>query len=84
MRASTVGSCSLVARFGTLLAPFLAQMNTNVPGSAYAIVLILGIVNLIISYNWLVETKNINLDHVDVRDESTDVKPEVEEDELLG
>ena len=84
MRASTLGSCSLIARIGAIFAPLLVQLNNSIPGSAYYIVLALGIVNLIISYKWLIETKNINLDHVDVRDESTEVKLEIPEDELLG
>uniref|UniRef100_A0AC34Q9K9 Uncharacterized protein n=1 Tax=Panagrolaimus sp. JU765 TaxID=591449 RepID=A0AC34Q9K9_9BILA len=56
---------------------------SNHPGSVYAIIFVLGTVNLFVSFNWLVETKNINLDHVDVHKETTEVNSEIEEDELL-
>lgn len=44
-------------------------MNSFWSPSAYVTVVVLGTLNLFISYNWLVETKGINLDHVNVHDE---------------
>uniref|UniRef100_A0AC35F5B6 Major facilitator superfamily (MFS) profile domain-containing protein n=1 Tax=Panagrolaimus sp. PS1159 TaxID=55785 RepID=A0AC35F5B6_9BILA len=78
MRASTMGSCSLIARIGAIMAPVLAYMNSHWPPSAYLTVVCLGIINLIISYKYLVETKGINLDHVHVEDETREVHVEEE------
>ena len=44
--------------------------------SAYLTVVVLGIFNLFISYNWLVETKGINLDRVEIKDDTEDAEPE--------
>lgn len=83
LRASTLGSSSLIARIGAILAPMLTQLNGIHPGSVYAIVFVLGAINVFVSFNWLVETKNINLDHVNVHEETTEVNSEIKEDELL-
>jgi len=76
MRATTMGSCSLIARIGAIMAPMLAHMSSFWQPSAYLTVVVLGIFNLFISYNWLVETKGINLDRVEIKDDIEDAKPE--------
>lgn len=69
LRASATGSCSMMARIGSLLAPFLTYANKWWPPAVYITVIVLGTVNLLISYFFLQETKNVNLDDVHVDDE---------------
>ncbi|KAH7672957.1 major facilitator superfamily protein, partial [Aphelenchoides avenae] len=73
MRATSVGSCSLVARIGAILSPVLAFLNSTWAPSAYLTVVLLGTLNLAISCKWLSETKGVNLDEVnfDEDDESS-------------
>ncbi|KJH45815.1 hypothetical protein DICVIV_08139 [Dictyocaulus viviparus] len=78
-RASATGTCSLVARIGAIIAPFLTYANVYWAPSLYLAVVILGVMNLVISYFFLVETKNVNLDHV-----TLDEEPTVEETLMLG
>ncbi|CAJ0941320.1 unnamed protein product, partial [Mesorhabditis belari] len=63
-RASATGSCSLVARIGAICAPTLNHLNTIWPPSVFLAVTIVGVINLFVSYFFLVETKNVNLDNV--------------------
>ncbi|KAF1748724.1 hypothetical protein GCK72_025191 [Caenorhabditis remanei] len=72
-RASATGSCSLMARIGSLLAPFLTYANTWWPPAVYITVIVLGTINLSISYFFLQETKNVNLDEVHVDDDEEKV-----------
>ncbi|RCN52811.1 hypothetical protein ANCCAN_01188 [Ancylostoma caninum] len=65
-RGSGTGSCSLMARFGAISAPFLTYMNNFWPPSVYFSVFVLGSINLIVSFNYLIETKGVNLDNVTV------------------
>ncbi|EGT47482.1 hypothetical protein CAEBREN_14299 [Caenorhabditis brenneri] len=67
-RASATGSCSMMARIGSLLAPFLTYANKWWPPAVYITIIGLGTVNLLISYFFLQETKNVNLDDVHVND----------------
>lgn len=64
LRSTSLGTCSFVARIGAILAPTVVFLNTLWAPSAYIIVVILGCLNLLISFNWLVETKGVNLDDV--------------------
>ncbi|KAL3114778.1 hypothetical protein niasHT_014592 [Heterodera trifolii] len=64
LRASSVGSCSLVARIGALFAPMLVFLNSFWAVSVYLAVVLLGTLNLTVSCLWLVETKGISLDSV--------------------
>ncbi|KAL3096682.1 hypothetical protein niasHT_025110 [Heterodera trifolii] len=64
LRASSVGSCSLVARIGALFAPMLVFLNSFWAVSVYLAVVLLGTLNLMVSCLWLVETKGISLDSV--------------------
>lgn len=78
MRATSMGFCSLMARFGAVLSPTviifenfyigiqLTFLNTFWAPSAYLAVVLLGSLNLLVSYLFLIETKNINLDNVDI------------------
>ncbi|VDN60386.1 unnamed protein product [Dracunculus medinensis] len=66
MRASSLGSCSLIARIGALLSPMAFYFVTIWPPSVYLTVVIIGMINLIISYLFLIETKGVILDKVDV------------------
>nr|CAD2197253.1 unnamed protein product [Meloidogyne enterolobii] len=70
LRASSVGSCSLVARIGTLIAPVLVFLNTRWPASVYLIIVIIGSINLLISWLFLIETKGINLDSVHLHEDN--------------
>ncbi|CAB3402410.1 unnamed protein product [Caenorhabditis bovis] len=83
-RASATGTCSLVARIGAIIAPFLSLANQWWPPFIYATVVALGTINLIVSYFFLVETKNVNLDavHIDAtEDESSPMMTEKERNE---
>ncbi|VDD95558.1 unnamed protein product [Enterobius vermicularis] len=64
MRASSLGSCSFIARFGSLCSPFLSYMTSIWRPATYLVVVVLGIINLIVSCLFLVETKNVNLEEV--------------------
>uniref|UniRef100_A0A0N5A5R7 MFS domain-containing protein n=1 Tax=Parastrongyloides trichosuri TaxID=131310 RepID=A0A0N5A5R7_PARTI len=66
VRSSSLASCSLQARIGAILSPMIIMLNTFWPSAAYSFVVSLGIINLIISYFFLVETKNVILDNVHV------------------
>ncbi|CAD6193008.1 unnamed protein product [Caenorhabditis auriculariae] len=77
-RASATGTCSLVARIGAILSPFLNYANVWWPPSVYLTVVLLGLVNLVISYTFLVETKNINLDAVHIDDSKEEGTPMLE------
>ncbi|KAI1704139.1 sugar transporter domain-containing protein [Ditylenchus destructor] len=74
MRASAMGSCSMVARIGAVMAPALAFMNTIWAPSAYLTICFLGSISLFVSYNWLIETRGINLDNVKLH-EAGDLVP---------
>ncbi|CAD6195207.1 unnamed protein product [Caenorhabditis auriculariae] len=75
-RASATGSCSLVARVGAILAPFLNYANLWWSPSVFITVVILGVINLGVSYAFLIETKNVDLDEVKME--------ELEEHETLN
>uniref|UniRef100_A0A158P7D4 MFS domain-containing protein n=1 Tax=Angiostrongylus cantonensis TaxID=6313 RepID=A0A158P7D4_ANGCA len=87
-RASGTGSCSLTARIGAISTPFLTYMNSFWPPSVYFSVFVLGSINLIVSYMFLIETKGVNLDDVNILsaefaemdDFSSKHKPPVETD----
>uniref|UniRef100_A0A914DUY0 Major facilitator superfamily (MFS) profile domain-containing protein n=1 Tax=Acrobeloides nanus TaxID=290746 RepID=A0A914DUY0_9BILA len=83
MRAISVGTCSFMARVGALLAPSLAFLNRFWAPSAYMTVVVLGIVNVCISYAWLVETKGVVLDDVKIKDEDELNKKTVTNGELI-
>ncbi|EFP09944.1 hypothetical protein CRE_11551 [Caenorhabditis remanei] len=68
-RASATGSCSLFARIGKILAPILIHANAWWPYSVNTTVLLLGVINLLISYFFLPESKGVNWDDVHVDDE---------------
>lgn len=74
MRASSLGSCSFIARIGALLSPTIFFLSNIWPPSAYLIVVLVGVISLISSCLFLVETKNIHLDRVD--EESVSVQEE--------
>uniref|UniRef100_A0A1I7TM63 MFS domain-containing protein n=1 Tax=Caenorhabditis tropicalis TaxID=1561998 RepID=A0A1I7TM63_9PELO len=78
-RASATGTCSLVARIGAILAPMLNYANLWWPPSVYLTVVLLGTINLIISYFFLVETKNVNLDNVHIDPSSEEGTPMIDE-----
>ncbi|VDO56930.1 unnamed protein product [Onchocerca flexuosa] len=65
MRASSLGSCSFIARIGALFSPTIFFLSTMWPPSAYLTVVIVGLINLTTSCLFLVETKNVHLDRVD-------------------
>ncbi|CAJ0598396.1 unnamed protein product [Cylicocyclus nassatus] len=79
-RASCSGSCSLVARIGALSAPILTHMNNFWPPSIYFSVFVLGTVNLIVSYKFLIETKGVDLDEAtsEIKRKDADCCPTIE------
>ncbi|KAK6021248.1 hypothetical protein OSTOST_13081 [Ostertagia ostertagi] len=82
-RASATGTCSLMARVGAIIAPVLTYANVYWPPALYLAVVIAGFVNLIISYFFLVETKNVNLDSVTLTaDPSTEESVMLENDNV--
>ncbi|KAI1700123.1 sugar transporter domain-containing protein [Ditylenchus destructor] len=66
MRATALGMCSLVARVGAILSPMLAFMNTVWAPSAYLTVAFAGSISLLVSCLWLVDTRGVNLDKVEL------------------
>lgn len=72
-RASATGSCSLIARIGMILAPFLTYANTWWSPAVNVTVIVLGSANLLISYFFLPESKGVNLDDVHVNDDDENV-----------
>ncbi|KAF8359787.1 hypothetical protein PRIPAC_94782 [Pristionchus pacificus] len=83
-RASATGSCSLVARIGAIIAPVLNHVNNlkDYGYLVYVIVVGLGVINLIQSYFFLVETKGIVLDNVKVDEDDFDEVVQSEEEEM--
>ncbi|VDN33034.1 unnamed protein product [Gongylonema pulchrum] len=77
MRASSLGSCSLIARIGALLSPTLFFLATIWPPAAYLAVVLVGLINLAISCLFLVETKGVNLDTVDAPIENSQEEEQV-------
>ncbi|CAI5447447.1 unnamed protein product [Caenorhabditis angaria] len=65
LRASATGTCSFWARIGAILAPFLNMATAYWSPAIYWAVIVLGLVNLAISWRFLVETKNVDLAEVD-------------------
>uniref|UniRef100_A0A915PUE0 Major facilitator superfamily (MFS) profile domain-containing protein n=1 Tax=Setaria digitata TaxID=48799 RepID=A0A915PUE0_9BILA len=65
MRASSLGSCSFIARIGALLSPMIFFLSNIWSPSAYLTVVIVGIISLTSSCLFLVDTKDVNLDTVD-------------------
>ncbi|GMR46582.1 hypothetical protein PMAYCL1PPCAC_16777, partial [Pristionchus mayeri] len=80
-RASATGSSSCVGRIGMLLAPLLAHIDHDVPGFVYVIVVVLGSLNLLQSYIFLVETKGVKLDEVHI--DGTEMRSQDDEMEHL-
>ncbi|KAL4003515.1 Sugar transporter family protein [Acanthocheilonema viteae] len=74
MRASSLGSCSFIARIGALFSPTIFFLSNIWPPSAYLIVVIVGLISLISSCLFLVETKDVHLDRVD--EESISIQEE--------
>ncbi|WKY01901.1 hypothetical protein Q1695_015704 [Nippostrongylus brasiliensis] len=68
-RASATGTCSLMARVGAIIAPLLTYANVYWPPSLYLAVVLIGLVNLVVSYFFLIETKGVNLDSVTLDDD---------------
>ncbi|CAG9532851.1 unnamed protein product, partial [Cercopithifilaria johnstoni] len=65
MRASSLGSCSFIARIGALFSPTIFFLSNIWPPSPYLIVVIVGLISLTSSCLFLVETKDVHLDKVD-------------------
>lgn len=78
LRATSMGTCSLMARVGAILAPSLAYLNQLWAPSAYLTVVVLGLLNLTVSYFLLVETKDVVLDKVTLEAEQAAAEEQVE------
>ncbi|EYC46052.1 hypothetical protein Y032_0410g953 [Ancylostoma ceylanicum] len=63
-RGACTGSCSLMARIGAIASPFLTHLNNFWPPSVFFSVFVLGSINLVVSYKYLIETKGVDLDNV--------------------
>ncbi|EGT47687.1 hypothetical protein CAEBREN_29089 [Caenorhabditis brenneri] len=68
-RASATGSCSLAARAGKIVAPILLHANMWWPYAVNISIIVLGIINLLVSYFLLPESKGVNLDDVHLDDD---------------
>uniref|UniRef100_A0A914DD08 Major facilitator superfamily (MFS) profile domain-containing protein n=1 Tax=Acrobeloides nanus TaxID=290746 RepID=A0A914DD08_9BILA len=64
VRTSALGTFSLVARIGALLAPVLGLLSSEWPYAPYLIISGLGMLNLAMSCIYLPETKGKDLFHV--------------------
>ncbi|KAI1710190.1 sugar transporter domain-containing protein [Ditylenchus destructor] len=69
MRATALGSCSLMARVGAILSPILAFLNTIWAPSAYLMLASIGSISLLVSCLWLDDTRGVNLDKVEIKEE---------------
>jgi len=58
----------MMARAGAILAPTLTHLNIYWAPSAYLAVVVLGSVNLVVSFALLVETKGVRLETVKLDD----------------
>jgi len=61
LRSSALGSCSLLARVGAILAPVLLSVGEVWEPGPYAALFGIGAANLLLSYCLLVDTKNVDL-----------------------
>ncbi|PIC19974.1 hypothetical protein B9Z55_025323 [Caenorhabditis nigoni] len=75
-RTSTSGSCSFLARMGSLVAPILTHISTWWPLVFYITVMVIGSITFVISYFFLEETKDVDLDEVHIE------KKEISPDEI--
>lgn len=73
-----IGTCSLLARIGALLAPQMAYLSEIYPPIPYIIVCSIGIISLLISCFFLPDTKGVDLGALDRNplEESGDNKEE--------
>ncbi|CAI4231689.1 unnamed protein product [Auanema sp. JU1783] len=68
IRTIGVGTCSLLARIGALLAPQMAYFSNLAAALPYALVVGISVISLVISILFLPNTKNINLSDVQFDD----------------
>nr|pir protein F23F12.1 [imported] - Caenorhabditis elegans [Caenorhabditis elegans] len=75
---ASIGTCSLLARIGALLAPQMAYLSEIYPPIPYIIVCSIGIISLLISCFFLPDTKGVDLGALDRNplEESGDNKEE--------
>jgi len=71
VRASAMGSCSLMARVGAILSPTLSHLSRWWAPSAYLAVTTLAAVNLLFSWLFLPDTKQVHLDNVHLTNAKT-------------
>ncbi|KAI6240062.1 hypothetical protein M3Y99_00490600 [Aphelenchoides fujianensis] len=77
MRATSMGTCSLIARLGAICAPTLTFLSHVWAPSPYLAVVVLGAINLAVSYAWLIETKGVNLDKVKLEGAETEEETKI-------
>lgn len=82
IRTIGIGTCSLLARTGALLAPQMAYLSDIYPPIPYAIVCSVGIISLLISCFFLPDTKGVDLGALDAPKPENDESKRVEEDEI--
>ncbi|RCN31678.1 hypothetical protein ANCCAN_22530 [Ancylostoma caninum] len=75
-RGACTGSCSLMARIGAIASPLLTHLNNFWPPSVFFSVFVLGCINLVVSYKYLIETKGVDLDNVTNETETVEPKEE--------
>ncbi|KAH7700033.1 major facilitator superfamily protein, partial [Aphelenchoides avenae] len=68
VRSRAVASCSLVARIGAIMSPYLVYLNAFWAPCTFLLVASIGFVNLLVSYKWLEETKGVSLDRIGLED----------------
>ncbi|CAD6187978.1 unnamed protein product [Caenorhabditis auriculariae] len=65
IRTIGIGTCSLLARIGALVAPQMAYLSSVYRPAPYAVVCGIGLVSLVVSLFFLPDTKGVDLNDVD-------------------
>ncbi|CAI5444172.1 unnamed protein product [Caenorhabditis angaria] len=69
IRTIGIGTCSLLARTGALLAPQMAYLSNIYKPAPYAVVCSIGVVSLLVSIFFLPDTKGVDLANLEPTDE---------------
>uniref|UniRef100_A0A914DNX2 Major facilitator superfamily (MFS) profile domain-containing protein n=1 Tax=Acrobeloides nanus TaxID=290746 RepID=A0A914DNX2_9BILA len=67
IRSTALGICSTVSRVGMLTAPLLVTLSTFWKPTVYLALAIFGFVNFALAWNFLPETKHVNLAEVNLK-----------------
>uniref|UniRef100_A0A914DPT2 Major facilitator superfamily (MFS) profile domain-containing protein n=1 Tax=Acrobeloides nanus TaxID=290746 RepID=A0A914DPT2_9BILA len=76
IRGTVLGICSTMARVGALVSPMLVTLSTFWSPTVYTVLAIFGFINFILAWNFLPETKGVNLAEVNLKQKSKNVPTE--------